>query len=110
MAGKLAWVGAVVLLLEREDRARERGATIHARVRGFGGGFDPSAPRVGWGDGRQQLGRALERMLARAGVERSDIGRIVSGASGSIGGDRLEAQTLRAVWRNGELPPVRPTW
>ena len=49
-------------------RAR-RGAPLLARVRGFGGAFDPSAPRVGWGSGHERLGRGLERMLARAGVE-----------------------------------------
>jgi 3-oxoacyl-[acyl-carrier-protein] synthase II len=105
-AGFIAAEGAVVLVLEPEDRARERGATLHARIRGFGGAFDASAPRVGWGSGHQRLGRGLERMLARAGVETGRIGRIVSGASGSIGGDRLEARTLRQVWKDTSPPPI----
>jgi 3-oxoacyl-(acyl-carrier-protein) synthase len=45
-------------------------------------------------------------MLARAGVEPTRIGRIVSGASGSIGGDRLEAHTLRQVWNEANPPPI----
>ena len=43
-------------------------------------------------------------MFKRAGLDATDIGRIVSGASGSIAGDRLEALTLRDVF--AELPPV----
>jgi len=34
------------------------------------------------------------------------IGRVVSGASGSIGGDRLEARTLRQVWKETGPPPI----
>jgi 3-oxoacyl-(acyl-carrier-protein) synthase len=45
-------------------------------------------------------------MLSRAAVEPTRIGRIVSGASGSIGGDRLEARTLRQVWRETSPPPI----
>jgi 3-oxoacyl-[acyl-carrier-protein] synthase II len=105
-AGFVAAEGAVVLVLEPEDRARERGATMRARIRGFGGAFDASAPRVGWGSGHQGLGRGLARMLSRAAVEPTRIGRIVSGASGSIGGDRLEARTLRQVWRETSPPPI----
>ena len=52
------------------------------------------------------LARGLKRCLARSGVELRDIDMIVSGASGSRAGDRLEAATLRAAWGGQELPPV----
>ena len=105
-SGFVAAEGAVVLILEREDAARSRGAHIRARVRGFGSAFDPSAPRVGWGLGAEPLARTLRGLLAREGLAPSDIGRIVSGASGSVAGDRLEALTLRRAWEHDPLPPV----
>jgi len=104
--GFVAAEGAAVLVLETEDRARSRGANIRARVRGFGSAFDSSAPRIGWGRGHAPLAEALRRVLHGAGLEPRDIGRIVSGASGSVAGDRLEAHTLRAVWKNEQLPPI----
>lgn len=104
--GFVAAEGAVVLVLEDEARARSRGATIRAGIRGFGSAFDPTAPRVGWGRGHGSLANSLRGLLARVGVSPGDVGRVVSGASGSIAGDRLEAQTLRATWNGNRLPPI----
>lgn len=104
--GMVAAEGAVVAVLEDEDRARARGAAMRVRVRAFGGAFDSTAPRIGWGHGADTLAAGLRRLLDRAGVAVKDIGRIVSGASGSIAGDRLEAHTLRAAWGDVPLPPI----
>jgi len=98
--------GAVVLVLESEEQARSRGAVIRARVRACAGAFDVSAPRMGWGRGHDGLARALCGMFDRVGLTPRDVGRIVSGASGSVTGDRLEAQTLRTAWCGNRLPPI----
>jgi 3-oxoacyl-[acyl-carrier-protein] synthase II len=105
-SGFVASEGAVVLVLEHADRARARGARIRARVRGFGSAFDPGAPRIGWGRGDAALAEALGGVIARAGLAPRDVGRIVSGASGSVAGDRLEAYTLRRTWLGLDLPPI----
>jgi 3-oxoacyl-[acyl-carrier-protein] synthase II len=105
-SGFVAAEGAVMLVLESEERAHSRQAQVRARVRGFGSAFDQSAPRVGWGSGHASLSRGLRRTLDRADVRLADIGRIVSGASGAIAGDRLEAHTLRAAWSDAPMPPV----
>ena len=76
------------------------------RVGVFGGAFDPSAARVGWGRGHASLAQALRGLLTRLELAPSDVGRIVSGASGSVTGDRLEALTLRDAWRHDPLPPI----
>ena len=76
------------------------------RIRGFGGAFDASAPRVGWGGGQPLSARPRAHARARRRRPARDRGRIVSGASGSVGGDRLEARTLRAVWGDDRPPPV----
>jgi 3-oxoacyl-[acyl-carrier-protein] synthase II len=104
--GFLAAEGATVLVLEKESTAVGRGAKILSRVLASGGAFDPSASRVGWGRGGALLGRALRHRLARAGLGPGDVDRIVSGASGSVAGDRLEGCVLRAAWDGAALPPV----
>lgn len=104
--GYLASEGAVVLLLEPESRARQRGAAIYARLRGYASAFDPSASQIGFGRGAAGLGRAIDGLLTRAGATAADVGCVVSGASGSIAGDRLEAHTLRAAWHGRPLPPL----
>ena len=109
-AGFLASEGATVVLLETAESAAERGGRALARVLAWGSAFDPSAPQTGWGTGHERLARSLRRGIERAGLDLGDIDRIVSGASGSRDGDRLEALMLRAAWSSGgktrELPPV----
>jgi 3-oxoacyl-(acyl-carrier-protein) synthase len=98
-AGTLAGEGATVLLLEREDEARARGAHVLATVESGVRAFDPTAGRAGWGHG----GKVLARRLGSA-VPPDSVDAVVSGASGARTGDALEAAVLRA-WRSA-LPPV----
>jgi 3-oxoacyl-(acyl-carrier-protein) synthase len=107
-AGFMASEGATVVLLETAESAAERGGRALARVLAWGSAFDPTAPQTGWGTGHERLARSLCRGLARAGLDLGDVDRIVSGASGARGGDRLEALMLRAAWSaSGKpLPPV----
>jgi 3-oxoacyl-[acyl-carrier-protein] synthase II len=104
--GFVAAEGASVLVLEREDAAVARGATVRVRVRAAGSAFDPTASRVGWGRGEEALARALCRGLGRAGLRPQDVDLVVSGASGARGGDRLEGRTLCRAWDGATLPPV----
>lgn len=105
-SGFVTGEGATVAVLETPESARLRGREALAKVAGSAGAFDPTAPRHGWGTGHRMLGRALRRTLKRAGVSPGGIDLIVSGASGSIPGDRLEALTLRAAWDEAPLPPL----
>lgn len=105
-SGALAAEGATALLLERPAGALARGARPLCRLLGAATAFDPSAPEHDWGDGAERLAGGLQRALARAETASGEIDRIVSGASGTRRGDRLEAATLRAAWAAQELPPV----
>jgi len=104
--GFTASEGATVLLLEDEDSARARATRPLARIRAFGGAFDASASRVGWGTGVATLRQGLLRLLDRAGLGPRDLGLVVSGASGSVAGDRLEALVLRALFADLPLPRI----
>ena len=104
--GFLAAEGATVLFLETTASAQERGARVLARLIAWGSAFDPTASQTGWGTGYAVLGRSLRRFLERAGLGPGRIDRIVSGASGSRGGDLLEARMLREAWGDHPLPPV----
>ncbi len=104
--GVLAAEGATLLALEAEAAARRRGAGILARVRGGWSAFDASAPASGWGRGEERLAGELVKGLERHGLAPADVDRIVSGASGSRAGDRLEALVLRRAWGARRLPPI----
>ncbi|MEM8963935.1 MAG: beta-ketoacyl synthase N-terminal-like domain-containing protein, partial [Acidobacteriota bacterium] len=72
--------GATVLVVETEERARQRDANVLARVVASGGGFDPSAPAWDWGTGADVLGNRLRAFLDRHDVV---VVRSVASASGS---------------------------
>lgn len=97
--------GAAVLVLESEERARERGVRPLAVLRASVAGFDPDAPAWGWSRRPDTLAGRLRSGLAAAGIELDEIDRIVSGASGSRYGDLLEGRILRQLWP-GVTPPI----
>lgn len=104
--GFLAGEGATLVVMESEEGLGQRGGRALARVLGWGNAFDPTAPTTGWGRGAGTLARGLRRSLHRAGLEPGDVDLIVSGASGSRDGDRLEALVLREAWGEIPLPPI----
>lgn len=107
-SGFLAGEGATVVVLESAEELARRGGRPLARLLAWGNAFDPTAPPAGWGTGAETLARGLTRTLARAGLTPQDVDLIVSGASGSREGDRLEARVLRAAWGSTPLPPLPP--
>lgn len=98
--------GCTVAVLEEEGAARRRGAPILARVVATARGSDPTAPAASWGRGGRRLAQTLARRLAAADIDRHELDCVVSGAAGSVRGDRAEADVLRALWADHEWPPV----
>jgi len=103
--GFLAGEGSTVVVLERVADARARGARVLAKIIAHARAFDPTAPRADWGRGGAVLASMLRARLARLGLTPGDLDAVVSGASGSVRGDSLEAEVLRGLF-GANMPPV----
>lgn len=96
--------GAAAVVIEKEEEARSRGATIFGEFLGFGCcseatgilDLDPE------GDG---VFRAIGQALADGGLAPSDVGMICAHGNGTPASDRSEALGIRAVFGDA-IPPV----
>ncbi|MEU6281073.1 beta-ketoacyl-[acyl-carrier-protein] synthase family protein [Streptomyces sp. NPDC047028] len=96
--------GAAVLVLERRDQARRRGARARALLRGFGASADahhPTAPHP-HGRGAEQ---AILAALKDAGLSPHDIHHINAHGTSTQAGDAVEAELYLRLYR-GTPPPV----
>jgi len=89
--------GSALMVLEREDAARARGATPLAEVAGFGLAYD-GLSRKTEDDGAAAATAAVLGALESAGIGPQDIGCIISGANGSRT-DAAEARALSNVFK-----------
>ncbi|MFD6894399.1 KasA/KasB family beta-ketoacyl-ACP synthase [Rhodococcus sp. NPDC060086] len=88
-----------LMVLESEEHAKARGATIHARVLGSGitsDGFHIVAPDPN-GTG---AARAMTRAIETAGLSKSDIGHVNAHATATPIGDIAEAKAIGAAVGN----------
>ncbi|MFG2760492.1 ketosynthase chain-length factor [Streptomyces wuyuanensis] len=102
--GHVPGEGGAILVVEDEQRARERGATIHGEIAGHGSTFDPP-PRSGR---PSNLGRAVELALDDAGLGVDDIGVVFADADGSPESDRAEADALVRLFGPRGVPVTAP--
>jgi 3-oxoacyl-[acyl-carrier-protein] synthase II len=89
--------GAAVLVLETEEHAQARGATVYAEVAGFGATADAhhiTAPRPD-GDGAVQ---AMAMALADGGLANEQVGYINAHGTSTPANDRMETAAIRALF------------
>ncbi len=90
--------GAAFLLLEDEDRARSRGASILARVTGWGCTSDAHHMTAPHPEGRGAL-EAMTAALGDAGVEASEVDYVNAHGTATPANDRAEALALAALFK-----------
>src|SRR5512138_977150 len=89
--------GAWMLVLEREDRARARGATCYARIEGYGSTCD-AYHRVQMDPDGAEIVRCLETALDKAGRSPDDIGYVNYHGTSTQLNDAIEARCVRRVF------------
>ncbi len=91
--------GAAILVLEEEEHAIKRGATILARIMSYGSAFDPSTDR-GFNHGGQGLKKAIDSALKGASLKPENIDYVCSCANSTKGLDRMETGVIKEVFGN----------
>jgi 3-oxoacyl-[acyl-carrier-protein] synthase II len=86
--------GAGVLILERADRARARGAKIYGRLAGYGMTSDAYHITGNHPDGIGQVA-AMADAIAMAGLSPADVGHVNAHATATVVGDIGEANAIR---------------
>lgn len=103
--GVMLGEGAGIFVLERADRARQRGATIHARLRGYAtlaDGYHPSSPEP---EGRWEQ-RVMELAIENAGLSRGvdSVDAMVAHGTGTPVGDIAELGALNRIFGTRKVP------
>jgi len=106
-AGTSVGEGAGVLVLEAEEFARRRGATILARLSGWGASCDAHHATAPHPEGAGAVA-AMQAALRRAGLESSAINYVNAHGTGTRDNDLAESKALKTVFSN-RVPPVSST-
>ena len=89
--------GAWMVVLEREDRARARGATIYASIDGYGSTCD-AYHRVQMAPDGEEIVRAIELAIARSGRRRDEVGYVAYHGTSTMLNDAVESRCVRQVF------------
>ncbi|GHE66442.1 ketosynthase chain-length factor [Streptomyces thermocarboxydus] len=103
-AGHVPGEGGALLVMEDLEQARARGARIYGEVAGYGATLDPRP-----GSGRPPgLRKAVELALADAGASPGDIDVVFADAAALPDLDRIETETITAVFGARAVPVTAP--
>jgi 3-oxoacyl-[acyl-carrier-protein] synthase-1/3-oxoacyl-[acyl-carrier-protein] synthase II len=94
--------GAGLLVLEREEDARRRGAPVLGRLLGYANAADAHHATTPHPDGRG-LREALAVALRWAGVDAHDVGLVSAHGTGTIENDRVEGKVLADLFPAGTV-------
>lgn len=96
--------GSAVLVLEREEHAKARGAQVFARVTGYGASNDAFHITQPEENGRGAV-EAMTAALEDAGLSPADVGYVNAHGTSTPINDRVETIALRQVFSD-DGPPV----
>jgi 3-oxoacyl-[acyl-carrier-protein] synthase II len=89
--------GAWMVVLEREDRARARGATIYGSIDGYASTCD-AYHRVQMAPNGEEIVRAIVLAVERSGRRREDIGYVSYHGTSTQLNDAVESRCVRQVF------------
>jgi 3-oxoacyl-[acyl-carrier-protein] synthase II len=89
--------GAYMIVLEREDRAKARGAKIYATVEGYGATCD-AYHRVQMAPDGEEIVRAISIAIERSGRRREEIGYVSYHGTATLINDAVESRCVRHVF------------
>jgi len=89
--------GAWMLVLEREDRARARGARVYATIDGYGSTCD-AYHRVQMNPDGEQIIRAMRLAIERSGYSVDEIGYVNYHGTSTVLNDAVEARCVRELF------------
>lgn len=89
--------GAWMVVLEREDRARARGAPIYATIDGYGSTCD-AYHRVQMDPDGEQIVRAMSLAIERSGRAIEDIGYVNYHGTSTVLNDAVESRCVRRLF------------
>ena len=97
--------GAWMLVLEREDRARARGASVYATIDGYGSTCD-AYHRVQMNPDGEQIIRAMRLAIERSGYAVDEIGYVNYHGTSTVLNDAVEARCVRELFgpRAADVP------
>ncbi len=103
--GMIPGEGAGVLVLERADDARSRGARVYAEVAGYGLSCDAHHMTAAHPEGAGAA-RAMAHALCAAGLEPESVDYISAHGTGTPTNDRLETKAVQQVFghRASQVP------
>jgi 3-oxoacyl-[acyl-carrier-protein] synthase II len=96
--------GAAVLVLEREEHARARGAEIFARIAGYGASNDAFHITQPDENGRGAK-QAMLATLQDAGAAAGDVGYINAHGTSTPFNDKIETLAIKQVFNGSATPP-----
>jgi 3-oxoacyl-[acyl-carrier-protein] synthase II len=89
--------GAWMVVLEREDRAKARGATIYASIDGYGSTCD-AYHRVQMAPAGEEIVRAMTLAIERAGRRPEGIGYVNFHGTSTVLNDAVESRCVRQLF------------
>jgi 3-oxoacyl-[acyl-carrier-protein] synthase II len=96
--------GAAAVILEKQERAQQRGAKILARVLGYAASFEPH--RQGQPLQGAAIRRAIVSALDAAELTPAEVGFVAAHGASTLDGDRIEAQAIHDTL--GDVPVTAP--
>jgi len=91
--------GAWMMVVEREDRARARGARVYATIDGYGSTCD-AYHRVQMDPDGEQIVRAMRLAIQRSGRAPGEIGYVNYHGTSTVLNDAVESRCVRAVFNS----------